>query len=193
MNKEIIDIEKLVRWALVDQRAADAMKALEAIDKIGMASCVGRLEEVAELGTTVQQGYADKLLVRETADDAFEVYSAVNQLPERARNLVIAHAMHDTRPDWFPEGAGKRVPRIGAGRGGKAQAKIKMSDGTTMPIFDWDGPSPTLVNQARAEYLVWWEGLAALVVQLQKNLSRYIAQPPRAARTPWDWSEKKVG
>lgn len=181
MAKEFIDIEKLVHWALADQQA-DVAASVSENSGLGYSSSRGALATVEELGTYVQEGAVERLIANNCAADAFTVHDAVQALPGEARDLVLFHGKKGTRPDWYPEGAGKRVPRIG--RFGKP-ATIKQSDGTAITIYDWDGIAPHVVNEARASYVVWWAALEQLAHNLEKNLEGYNPQLPKAAAKPW--------
>ncbi|WP_027833840.1 hypothetical protein [Maritalea myrionectae] len=182
MPKKLIDIENLVHWALADQQADVAASVSEHVG-LGYSSSRGALATVQELGTYVQEGEVERLIANNCNADAFAVFDAVQALPSEARDLVLFHGKKGTRPDWYPEGAGKRVPRVG--RFGKP-ATIKQSDGKAYPIYDWDGIAPHVVNEARAAYAVWWAALEQLAHNLEKNLDDHNPQPPRAAAKPWE-------
>ncbi|MFT6659707.1 hypothetical protein [Maritalea sp.] len=189
MAKKQIDIEKLVHWALADQQVGRASAGSD-VGMLGYRSGQGAMDQMQEYGQMIQDGVVERLIASNCHMDAFATYDAAMALPQPAQALVIAHGIKGDRPDWYPEGAGQRVARIG--RFGRP-ATIALSDGSKQVIYDWDGLPPSQVKCARAQYMVWWEGLVALTDFLKNNLEDHIPHPPRVSREPWMVAAKKVG
>ncbi|MCZ4274004.1 hypothetical protein [Maritalea porphyrae] len=198
MSKEQIEIQELVRWALVDQCVEQAAAAVRRGDgPTANLTSTAKIERMLMLGCTIDgHGPNDQNIIANCHVDAIEVFDALWHLKGQARDLVYFHAKKDSQPDWIEEGVGTLVPQVG--KNGKP---VKMFEGAKTGdcvvrsgyLYTYDGYPPHIVNAARAAHTVWWEGLNALQCDLKNILSAFSPLPTSVLREPWAVDLKKVG
>lgn len=185
-----MDIERLVQWAYVDQRASGGDDAVFGPRSGG--SAWGGFETLAMLGTFVDTS-AVVVTSRDCHRDAELVVEAVSMLPREQRLLVLAYCTRGMRPDWKPYGVGVFRPVLN----GKGQPKKIWRDrinrrGNMGSLVWQDGPSWHMVEVARAEYRQWHAALAFLVNILWPKMHDYCPVGPVCAAKPWEKGKQKM-
>jgi len=71
------------------------------------------------------------------------------------------------RPDWYPDGVERFVPVLDAqGQPVPARDHNRNLAKASCKV-EWVGHSETVVSMARAEYLMWWQALSVLQLDMQ--------------------------
>lgn len=181
-----IDIAELVSWALVDQNAAYFCERPREDTKALMSSTAIVTGTLA-LGVQVdcQPGFLKRIGAR-CHPDAVMVYEAIKSLPDhRIRNLVLAHGVARTEPDWdiWPEIRPKRHPK-----NGKVVVEVRY-DANGRVAAQWCPldifPSWELIGAARSRYQKWWGGLTTIKSIVEGRLVSYRVTGPMLMATPW--------
>jgi hypothetical protein len=103
--------------------------------------------------------------------------------------LVTQYGRAALRPDWIEEGYGSvQQLRDSRGRLRWIWDDPKNRTGTKRPMLGFIGEQRESVDFHRAQYRVWWQGLADIVEPLNNRLERHLATGPKAARSPWNES-----
>ena len=182
MVKTRINIEKLVTWALRDQ----------GLGWVGRGQSADLGGDIALLGTRVDVTHSPGLpapgVGLNDSDDALIVKSAIDQLPPDGAALVVQYGRVGLRPDWGEEGYGR--PEQLKNRRGQPQWDYrdpKNRRGKIGPKLDWRGYEHHVaqIDYERAAWTVWREALAALVPELDGQLSGYSVTGPEVPAAPW--------
>lgn len=186
-----VDIERLVQWAIVDQRverfASVGLHALEAeaagFEVSARSACgVARLIDIGNLGCAIDVSGPVRDAVHAVA---YAVDRALAAVDREAAMLIRAHARAGTRPtSWQPpehfvrpafvaaDGQSAIVEYQGPGRAG-AFCSI---------IIVWDEARRQF---GRDTWLRWWDGLDALAWECSKLNLGFTVDGPPAPREPW--------
>lgn len=178
MVREQRDIEALVVWALRDQGLGWAGK-----DRPSKA-------DETDYGTIIDTGSHPNMGLW-SDDDAMAIKLAIDGLSETARALLVQYGRAGMRPDWCEEGYG----RYEQARHGK-RLKWEWSDpvnrtGTKRPKLAFVGEQRETVDYHRAQWGVWWQGLADIVAPLNEVMEGHEASGPAVERRPWDSDSAK--
>lgn len=193
--RELVDVERLVRWALVDQ-AADAGGGLAGETGWLMASGTNAasVATFGALGVRIDGGRHKGHGGNGAHSDALEVVGAVYTLAPIARDLVRRHGRTGTRPDCWTDAR----PMLGP-----------VLDDRDRPVLSpaWDhnrNPLPVYcpvrwattaaeINAARARYTAWRDGLVVIAGHFRSRpdrLTRWTVTGPAAPARPadpWVW------
>ena len=179
-SRESWDIERLVTWALRDQ---------------GLG-WVGREREqfgFADYGTVIDdEGYGSHPTIGLLSDDdASYVKAAIDELPTEARVLLVQYGRAALRPDWCEEGYGSyQQLRYGKRLMWEWSDPVNRT-GEKRPKMGFVGEQRETVDFMRAQYSVWWQGLADIVVPLNNVMERHRATGPEAEQAPWLGDSRK--
>ena len=186
MTRQRVDVEELVRWALVDQGLGWVGKDRPAC------------EDWTDRGTIIDDDHpgSHPMISLLTDDDAPIVKAAIDGLPREAAALVIQFGRAGLRPDWAEEGVGEMRQMIDAqGRllwiwdnpGNRSTKR-----GGRRPRMEFVGRRREDVEWERAQYLLWWQGLADIVGPLNMRLQGHYAVGPAAPREPWLAAKRNI-
>lgn len=181
VRKEM-DIERLVTWALRDQG-------------LGWVGRERGREDFSDYGTVIDDDGAGShpSIGLWSDDDAMLVKMAVDELDLEARVLVTQYGRSGLRPDWVEEGYGSvQQLRDSRGRLRWVWDDPKNRAGSKRPLLGFVGEQRENVDFHRAQYRVWWQGLADIVIPLNGRLERHAATGPEVAREPWSESARPV-
>lgn len=173
--REQRDIEALVVWALRDQGLGWAGKERSVLD----FSDYGTVIDDDHSGSHPNMGlWSD--------DDAMQIKLAIEQLPREAGSLLIQYGRAGLRPDWCEDGYGNyRQLTDGRGRPMWDWSDPKNRTGEKRPRMGFVGEQRETVDYHRAQYRVWWQGLADIVGPVNQGMERHEALPPAAREQPW--------
>jgi hypothetical protein len=170
-----VDIERLVTWALRDQG-------------LGWSGRESSFADFAALGTLVDTSYSGShpTIGLLDSDDAVLVKAAIDGLPIEARALLIRYGRTALRPDWGAEGEGAWEQEVDArGRKRWDWQDVANQTGARRPHMVFVGTDPEVIAAERAEYALWWQGLADIVAPLNARMSEHQATGPAVSGTPW--------
>ncbi|MET3925564.1 hypothetical protein [Devosia sp. 2618] len=181
--REKRDIEQLVIWALRDQG-------------LGWAGKERVRDDFSDLGTIIDDDNhgSHPTIALWSDDDAMQIKLAIDQLHQEARALVVQYGRAALRPDWCEEGYGS-YQQLVDGRGRKLWDwdDAKNRQGNRRPRMGFVGEQRDTVNFHRAQWHVWWQGLADIVSPLNAVMARHEATGPAVGHSPWlDDSAKPV-
>jgi hypothetical protein len=186
-QKRLISIERLLEWAVVDQRAQAAFRAGAGPSAMGTSTAL--VMDMLEIGCRIDTpSRAARQAGTRCHEDALTVFAAIGALPPKARALVVKHARSGTRPEWFPEGAGADAVVLTAkGNPKKRWRNPQTKTGFIGYVTEWRGPRPETVALGRAEWTVWVEALRLLQRGLAGHLkSREPARRGLPPSKPWE-------
>lgn len=172
--RETIDIEELVIWALRDQG-------------LGWGGRERSGEDWTDLGTIIDDTSTGShpTIALWSDDDAMHVKLAIDGLPKEARVLLVQYGRAGLRPDWCEEGYGSyQQLRYGNKLMWEWSDPVNRT-GTKRPKMGFVGEQRETVDFMRAQYRVWWQGLADLIGPLNNLMERHRATGPAAEREPW--------
>lgn len=166
------DIEVLVVWALREQG-------------LGWVGKERSRDDFSDLGTVIDTG-SHPTIGLWSDDDAMLVKLAIEALPPEAAALIVQYCRAGLRPDWCEDGYGS-YQQLRSGHG----LLWNWSDqanrtGTRTPRMGFVGEQRETVDFMRAQYGLWWQGLADIVRPLNQKLERHEALPPAVAAKPWE-------
>ena len=172
------DVEALVRWAVRDQAAVEAVGGRIGPD--GYLSFGRMVERVAAYGAMVQWGSGGGW-DRDPHPLAVEVMGYVGS--DDVGVMVASHAMMATRPDWMPDAVPKWEPRAWNGKG---QPKVEYTDDGKRPwyVLIRINPHPDLISGRRAAWLEWWDRLDSVADGVSKATGVQVRNPA-IPRYPW--------
>lgn len=187
VTRERRDIEWLVNWALEAQGLA-----LVVVDggtnslnwtELGTRIDCGAPSGGSGLGRGVIDGAPDF--------DAVVIAEAITGLPQEAAALVVRFGRLGVgdfaRPDWCEEGVGKwEVVRTSTGKVKWDWEDPVKRRGERVPKQEFVGHSPQHIEFWRAQYSLWWTGLAELVPIVNLAMKGHEALPPVAKARPWE-------
>ena len=194
---EVIDVERLVVWALRDQRAGeivDGPVGLEAAEaaaagaprrRVSTCGCAA-VERVLELGADIRVVGRGGAPTPGCSGDAEAVWAAVVGLAGERSRLVREHGRLGSRPDWVPRGA-RRGPVWERGA-----VPVVRYDGNRHKIAPWCALGWAVpreyVEARRASWGVWREGLAMLRRTLDRGggLRGFVVLGPAVPARPWE-------
>lgn len=181
-----MDIERLVEWAFADQKVDGAMATALSSFLPGI-SPTGALAKYLEIGDRIDcTGRGAQACSARADEDALLVYVATIGLVPEVFSLVAMHARNGNRPEWHPEGPGRMVKRINKrGDIAKIWADPRNCRGWIGCQLVREGTDPVLVDFARHQYLVWWNGLKELAETLTGRLARFEVIGPLVPEYPW--------
>jgi hypothetical protein len=176
--RKVMDIERLVTWALRDQGLGWVGKERPPRED---ASDYGTLIDDDRYGSHPTIGLLSD-------DDATLVKSAIDELPFDARVLVIQYGRSGLRPVWGKEGIGR--PQQLRNKRGQPMWRYRDPNnrrGPRSPKYDMLAFSARKerIELERAEYGVWWQALVDLVVPLNNVMETHWAEGPEAPARPW--------
>jgi len=183
-----IDVEELVIWAFRDQKVEAVARNM--MPSLPTWSSDSSLAQVLALGTKVDTTSAgSRFVALHCREDAAVIFDAVMALPSEARMLVVKHARSGTRPEWHEEGPGEWVQPVDK----RGNPKKLWRDPSTQRGFlgyapkELVGTHPTVVEEARRAYCVWWLALGDIVDLLNgpDGLTEFQAVQPKDATPPW--------
>jgi hypothetical protein len=194
---EVIDVERLVVWALRDQRAGEivdgpvglacAEAAAEGISLRRVSTCgCAAVERVLALGADIQATWRGGMPTAGCSGDAEIVYGAVVGLAGDRARLVRLHGRLGSRPDWVPRGA-RRGPVWERGA-----VKVIRYDRHRHKIAQWCALGWAVpreyVAARRESWGVWREGLAMLRQMLNREggLRGFVVLGPAVPARPWE-------
>ena len=174
------DIERLVVWAMRDQG-------------LGWGGGDRAVEDISDYGTIIDDGGSHPNMGLWSDDDALLVKQAVDGLPGEARTLVTLYCRAGIRPEWAEEGEG-RWQQLTDGRGRLRWLWSDMANrtGEKRALMGFVGLDPEIVEFERAQYSLWWQGLADIVGPLNRRMKTHHATGPEAHATPWSLPKVKV-
>ncbi len=178
--RETKDIELLVVWALRDQG-------------LGWAGKEQHYDDFSDLGTVIDDDHpgAHPTIALWSDDDAMQIKLAIDQLPAPARALLVQYGRAALRPDWCEEGYGSyQQLRFGKKLRWEWSDPINRT-GKKRPMMGFVGEQRETVDFMRAQYSVWWQGLADIVGPLNNVMERHRATGPAAAKAPWIGDSRK--
>jgi hypothetical protein len=195
MQREPIDVERLVQWALADQAAeAGGSLAGEYGWLAASGSNAASVATFAALGVRVDGGRHKAAGGARVHSDALDVVGVIYTLPPLMRDLVRRHGRSCTRPDCWPEAR----PTLGPVLDDNDRPAVS-------PGWDhWRNPLPRYcpigwavtadeINAVRARYSAWHDGLCRIAGYYQGNpgrLARWSVRGPLAPgrpADPWTW------
>lgn len=187
MPRTKIDVEALVTWALVRQaahvnesRLSDEWRHLTG----GTRSNTGAVEAFLQIGGVRIQGGGSTSV--KTPADALTVVGAIDRLPVEAAALIVIAGRTGLPIGWAEEGVGGYVPVLDKrGRHKRRFADEANYRGVIGWEWQWEGLYPDQVDHERLQYMVWWEGLAALRVALDGRLTQWEITGPGRPMEPW--------
>lgn len=179
-----IAVDLLVHWALVEQRAGDAVAGLYQLEAQADGYCwregstLSRLETIAQLGMRVDisGGVADR------------VHSAAEAVAQAVRALddggLVARCARGGAPGGWREPVRWMKPRAWEVQGERAQwVYSDRRMGAYCPLVVV--ATEESVEDARAVYRAWWDALAMLGFVLGRKALGFVVEPPSVAREPW--------
>ena len=172
--RESKDIEQLVVWALRDQG-------------LGWAGKERQRDDFSDLGTVIDDDHpgSHPTIALWSDDDAMQVKSAIDDLPPDARVLLVQYGRAALRPDWCEEGYGSyQQLRYGKRLMWEWSDPINRT-GEKRPKMGFVGEQRETVDFMRAQYAVWWQGLADIVGPLNNVMERHRATGPAVEKAPW--------
>lgn len=179
--RERIDIEAVVIWALRDQGLGWVGKERDA------------REDWSDYGTIIDDEHTGShpTIGLWSDDEAMQVKMAIDQLPIECRVLIVQYGRAGLRPDWIEEGYGT-VQQLTDARG---RLRWIWEDpvnrtGAKRPMMGFVGEQRDNVDFHRAQYQLWWQGLADIVGPLNDVLERRYVTGPVLSRSPWCESPK---
>ena len=182
LTRQRRDVERLVTWALLENGLGWVGKERSRLD-------------FSDYGTVIDDGFTGShpTIGRLTHDDAMIVKLVIDKLPRDAQVLVTQYGRTGLRPDWCEEGKGRwEQLKDGRGRLRWKWANPESRSGAREPLVGFVGLDPELVDLHRAEYAVWWQGLADIVAPLNNQLQEHFAVGPEAPREPWSLPKPTV-
>lgn len=174
-SRDSKDIEQLVIWAMRDQG-------------LGWAGKERARDDFSDLGTIIDDDHpgSHPTIALWSDDDAMQVKLAIDQLPAPARMLLVQYGRTALRPDWCEEGYGSyQQLRDGRGRRMWDWEYPESRTGKKTPRLGFVGEQRETVDFYRAQYGVWWQGLADIVGPLNNVMERHRATGPAADQAPW--------
>jgi hypothetical protein len=210
--KKQVEIEKLLRWAYIDELSKRVTSSAEGIwDRIedfgqrgGIDPGHGAAQRYPHFGLPHPDAEKIELAVSSLQNlivdwkmscvaimgdlaMLFKARDAIMVGTLRTAALVTMHAKMSSRPDWQTE---QPIPHwVGAERGrnrpklvGECLSKDRYTAGAHHPLT-WE-PSPISIAQTRADYACWHRGLVILSETLE--LQEHVALPPVAPSMPWN-------
>ena len=174
------DVERLVVWALRDQG-------------LGWGASDRARDDASDYGTLIDDGGSHPNMGLWSDDDALLVKSAIDGLPGEARTLVTQYCRAELRPDWAEEGNGTWQQLTDArGRPRWLWTDQANRTGEKRPLMGFVGLDPEVVAFERAQYGLWWQGLADIVAPLNRQMKTHQAIGPCAPRDPWALPKPRV-
>lgn len=172
--RENIDIEALVVWAMRDQG-------------LGWAGKDRQRDDFSDLGTVIDDDHpgSHPTIALWSDDDAMLVKLAIDKLAAEARVLLVQYGRSALRPDWCEEGYGSyQQLRYGKRLMWDWSDPVNRT-GEKRPRMGFVGEQRETVDFLRAQYRVWWQGLADIVGPLNNVMQRRRATGPDAPKAPW--------
>lgn len=182
VSRKEMDIERMVTWALRDQG-------------LGWVGRERSVEDWSDYGTVIDDDHTGSHpgIGLWSDDDAMQVKMAIEQLAPEARALLVQYGRAGLRPDWVEEGYGSvQQLRDSRGRLRWIWEDPKNRTGEKRPMMGFVGEQRESVDFHRAQYEVWWQGLADIVAPLNNVLATHRATGPDAPRRPWCESVRPV-
>jgi hypothetical protein len=179
-----INVDALVIWALVVQRAGDAVAGLYADEaradgyqwqeRTGLAA----VEQIAQLGCRIDVSGGRRDNVHPAAE---AVAAAVRALDDGG---LVTRCAWNGAPNGWAEPSRWLMPERWEADGERAMwcyADKRM--GAHCPLVTV--ASRDTVAAGRAEWLAWWDALSMLAMVLQGRALGFAVLPPSVAREPW--------
>lgn len=211
VTKKPVEIEKLLRWAFVDELSKRLTSSAEGIwdhiEEIGQRGGIdpghGAAQRYPHFGLPHPDAEKIELAVsnlpnliidwKESGEalmgDMLALFNKRDVLLVRTLltgALVAMHAKMSTRPDWREDAP--QPHWIAAERGanrpkviGECKGKDRYTHGSYCPLVY--EPSPISIAETRADYACWHRGLVLLAESLE--LQEHVALPPAAPARPW--------
>jgi hypothetical protein len=184
-----IAIDRLVHWALADQRAGDVFSGLFAIEAEAMGAeargvsgdgCAA-VERIAKQGCQVDGGTRG----RDCTDPVAElVATLVLQLPPDQRALVSDCGRSGEAPGGIKAPARWLAPiRWERPEVEAVSTYVRAKEGHHCPLVRLS--SPATMDENRRLYQRWWDGLQMLAFQLSCRPLRFVVTDPSVPRAPW--------
>jgi hypothetical protein len=180
-----IPVDVLVQWALVNQRAGDAVSGLfqleaEADGHVWQErTTLAAVEQIAQLGcrVDVSAGRADRVHPAAQA-----VAAAVRDLDDGG---IVARCARGGAPSRWREPERWLVPWRWKVEGKQAETLYtERKLGAYCPLSTV--ATSESVADGRAEYLAWWDALSMLGWVLGGRALGFAVEGPSVAREPWE-------
>jgi hypothetical protein len=180
-----VAIDLLVTWALVDQRAGNAVAGLHEIEAVAAGyawqkrTTLAGLEQVAALGRRIDVSGG---LTRDTAHPA--ALAVAEAVAQHERGDRLARCAREGAPGgwWMPERwlapMSWREPGVQA-----TVCYFAGKQGAHCPVVQI--ASLDSIERARADYVEWWQDLCELAWQLDARALGFAIAPPSVVREPW--------
>ena len=179
-----IAVDVLVTWALVVQRAGDAVAGLYA-DEARADGCewqertmLAVVEQIAQLGCRIDVSGGR----RDTCHPAAEaVAAAVRALDDGG---IVTRCAWQGAPNGWSEPSRWLMPERWEVEGERAMwCYVANKQGAHCPLVTV--ASVDTIAAARAEYRAWWDALMMLAWALSARAMGFAVLPPSVEREPW--------
>lgn len=176
-------VDDLVVWALVVQRAGNAMAGLSEVEAAAAGfdpysrTMLAVVEQIAQLGCRIDVSSGQRDATHPVAD---AVAAAIEALDDDG---AVKHAARWGPPNGWAAPARWLVPERWEKEGVAMWCYAEKRLGAHCPLVrvaDAD-----TVAAGRAAYLAWWDALMMLAWTLAGKALGFIVLPPSVAREPW--------
>lgn len=178
-----IAVDVLVHWALVVQRAGDAVAGLYADEARADGyewqerTMLAAVEQIAQLGCRIDVSGGRRDACHPAAE---AVAAAVRALDDGGR---VAHCARNGAPNGWAEPSRWLMPERWEAEGQAMWCYLDRRQGAHCPLVRV--ATVETVAAGRDEYRAWWDALAMLAAVLSGRALGFAVLPPSVPREPW--------